>query len=229
LHGDWTLIGGFRRAVEGRVRFVECTYPRTLTWTLEEYATGVERALGRAGVSRGWLLAESFGSQVAWPLAGGGGFEADGVILAGGFGRHPLQVCVRASRWIGGNLPLKWITHALFGYARVARLRHRHKPEVVTAINDFLERRTELDRQAAVHRLRLIAMNNPAALARGLQVPVYALSGFFDPVVPWLPARKWLRNNCPSLREYRVVSGDHPVLNTASRTAAEQVLRWMNP
>jgi len=30
LHGDWTLIGGFRQALAGRARFVEVTYPRTL-------------------------------------------------------------------------------------------------------------------------------------------------------------------------------------------------------
>ena len=36
LHGDWTLVGGFRRALGGRVRFVEVTYPRTLIWTLED-------------------------------------------------------------------------------------------------------------------------------------------------------------------------------------------------
>ena len=35
MHGDWTLIGGFRNAVAGRVRFVEMTYPRTLTWSLD--------------------------------------------------------------------------------------------------------------------------------------------------------------------------------------------------
>ena len=28
LHGDWTLVGSFRKAVKGRVRFVEMTYPR---------------------------------------------------------------------------------------------------------------------------------------------------------------------------------------------------------
>jgi hypothetical protein len=31
LHGDWTLVGGFLRALGGRVRFVEMTYPRSLT------------------------------------------------------------------------------------------------------------------------------------------------------------------------------------------------------
>ena len=38
LHGDWTLVGSFRHALGGRVRFVEFTYPRTLTWSLEDYA-----------------------------------------------------------------------------------------------------------------------------------------------------------------------------------------------
>ena len=27
LHGNWTLIGGFRQALKGRARLVETTYP----------------------------------------------------------------------------------------------------------------------------------------------------------------------------------------------------------
>src|SRR5258708_12593168 len=68
LHGDWTLIGRFRNALAGRVRFVEVTYPRTLTWSLDDYAAGVETELSRRGVTRGWFLAESFTSQVLCPL-----------------------------------------------------------------------------------------------------------------------------------------------------------------
>ena len=55
LHGDWTLVGGFRQALAGRVRFVEFTYPRTLTWSLDDYATGIEQALAENGISSGWL------------------------------------------------------------------------------------------------------------------------------------------------------------------------------
>src|SRR5947209_4789033 len=67
LHGDWTLVSSFRAAVAGRVRFVEFTYPRTLTWSLDDYAAAVEVALLNHGVQQGWLLAESFSSQVPWP------------------------------------------------------------------------------------------------------------------------------------------------------------------
>ena len=58
LHGDWTLVGSFRRAVSARVRFVEMTYPRTLTWSLEDYAEAIETALAKQGIGRGWLLGE---------------------------------------------------------------------------------------------------------------------------------------------------------------------------
>ena len=68
LHGDWTLVGSFRRALGGRVRFVEMTYPRTLEWSLDDYAAAIEAALAERGIARGWLLGESFGSQVLWGL-----------------------------------------------------------------------------------------------------------------------------------------------------------------
>src|SRR6516165_665918 len=75
LHGDWTLVGSFRRALRGRVRFVETTYPRTLTWSLEDYAAAIESALASQGITGGWLLGESFGSQLIWPIAARRRFE----------------------------------------------------------------------------------------------------------------------------------------------------------
>src|SRR3982751_4900544 len=68
LHGNWTLLGGFRKAIAGRVRLVEAWYPSSLKWSLEDYAAGVEAALAQQGITRGWLLGESFGSQVVWPI-----------------------------------------------------------------------------------------------------------------------------------------------------------------
>ena len=68
VHGDWTLVSSFRAAVAGRVRFVEITYPRTLTWSLEDYAVAIQEALLSHGITRGWLLAESYGSQIAAAL-----------------------------------------------------------------------------------------------------------------------------------------------------------------
>ena len=228
LHGDWTLVGGFRHAVGGQVRFVEVTYPRTVTWSLDDYAQAVETALAERGIAQGWLLGESFGSQVLWSLVGRGRFQVQAVILAGGFTRHPMRWAVRLAERVGGGISLGLLTRILFGYAKVARYRYRRSPETLAHIQEFIARRTELDRRAAIHRLRLVAQNDPRPIARQAKVPVYALAGLVDPIVPWCFVRAWLRKNCPNLRAYQVIArADHNVLGTAPQTAARHVLRWM--
>ena len=228
LHGDWTLIGGFRKQVEGRLRFVELTYPRTLDWSLEDYACGVERALAKAEIRGGWILGESFGSQIAWPLVSRKRLSVEGVVLAGGFGKHPTHWGVLFGEKVVQLTSLELMKRVLLGYAKVAKWRFRNAPEVLAGVREFVERRTELDRQAAVHRLRLISGNDPASLTRKLNVPVYAISGILDPIVPWYPARKWLRQNCPTLKEFKIVHfADHTVLSTGSKTAADEIIGWM--
>jgi pimeloyl-ACP methyl ester carboxylesterase len=229
LHGDWTLVGSFRRALGGRVRFVEMTYPRTLDWSLDDYAHAIETALAEQGIDRGWLLGESFGSQVLWSLMARSRLQIEGVILAGGFVRHPMRWGVRLAERVSGGISLGLLARVLFGYAKVARYRYRHSPEVQANIQEFIDRRTPLDLQAAKHRLHLIAQNDLRPVARQVAVPFYALTGLFDPVVPWWWVRPWLKKNCPALREYRFVwSADHNVLGTGSQAAAEHVVRWMN-
>lgn len=228
LHGDWTLVGSFRKALGGRVRFVEFTYPRSLTWSLEDYAAGIEDALRERGITQGWLVGESFGSQIVWPVAARKNFQVQGLVLAGGFVRHPMQWAVRLAERVAGEIPLRLLTRILFGYARVARFRYRHSPETLADIGEFISRRTELDRQAAVHRLRLVKESDLCSAAREIDLPVYGLTGILDPIVPWFFVSRWLRKNCPSLRDYKIIySADHNVLGTAPNKAAEQVLRWM--
>jgi pimeloyl-ACP methyl ester carboxylesterase len=228
LHGDWTLVASFRKALAGRVRFVETTYPRTLTWSLDDYAAAVEAALAGRGINRGWLLGESFSSQVVWPLISRKRFEAQGVVLAGGFVRHPLQWGVRLAERLAGAVSLTLLTRILFGYAKIARYRYRYAPETLASIREFVARRTELDRQAAKHRLRLVAQSDPRPIARRPGMPVYALTGLLDPIVPWPWVRRWLRRNCPRLREYRILwRADHNVLGTAPQAAADQVVKWI--
>ena len=157
LHGDWTLVGSFRRALGGRVRFVEMTYPRTLDVVAGRLRRGNRGRAGRAGNWRGWLLGESFGSQVLWGLVARSRLQIEGVILAGGFVRHPMRWGVRLAERVSGGISLGLLTRVLFGYAKVARYRYRHSPEVQANIQEFIDRRTALDLQAAKHRLHLIA------------------------------------------------------------------------
>ena len=238
LHGDWTLIGPFRAAVAGRVRLVEFTYPRTLTWSLHDYAQAVHRALADQGITTGWLLGESFSSQVAWQMldqtersqgSADKMFRARGLLLAGGFVRHPLPWGVRLARLSNRLLPLKLFHLVLFGYARYARLRHGYTAATNADLQEFLERRTELDRQAIVHRYGIILENDLRPVARRTTLPVHYLSGFLDPIVPWPFVRSWLKKNCPGFQGARIVGGaDHNVLGSAARSSAEQIVRWIN-
>ena len=228
LHGDWTLIGGFRHAIGGKVRFVEVTYPRTLTWSLDDYAAAIETALTKNNITVGWLLGESFASQVVWTLVARGKFRAQGVILAGGFVKHPMYWVVQSAEKLAGGISTAFFVWIIFGYARIARFRYRHSPETLAKIDEFISRRTELDRRAAQHRLHLIAQNDPRDIAGQIHVPVFGLSGFLDPIVPWPLVRRWLGKNCPALCDYKIIrSADHNVLSTAPMEAAKQILDWI--
>jgi len=236
LHGDWTLVGSFRKHVTGKVRFVEMTYPRTLVWSLNDYAAAIEAALAENGITHGWLLGESFGSQILWAMVGRKRFQADGIILAGGFVRLPMRRALQLADRIFGEIALALVTQIIFPvtnktfawlYTKLARCRFRTAPETLEKINEFLERRTRLDFKAAQHRLHLIAQNNPRATAQSTSVPVFALSGWLDPLVPWFVVRRWLRKNCPALRDYKIIQGDHAVLVSAPKESAGQILEWI--
>jgi pimeloyl-ACP methyl ester carboxylesterase len=229
LHGDWTLIGRFRDKIAGHARFVEFTYPRTLTWTLEEYAAAVETALLKNQIRSGWLLGESFGSQIIWPLVMRGNFSADGIILAGGFVRHPLRGMVRRGERLLNWMPFGLLIRLGYAFTRVARIFYaRQSPERRAEIAEFAARRTRLDVQAAVHRLHLVAENDPRSIACATAIPIFYLSGLFDPIVFWPLARHWIKRNCPALHGVKIIpTADHTVLTTGSTPAARQILEWM--
>ncbi len=279
LHGDWTLVSSFRATVAGRVRFVEFTYPCRTDWTLEDYARAVVEQLAAHGITSGWILAESFGSQVAWkilervasgvspavepwrparrnereqvhdvkelrgsdraagrqpstsgetPDATAARFEPLGLIFAGGFVRHPVIWGVHGFHFAQRWLPWPCFQLLLKFYARFARLRHRQAPETLAAIDEFVRRRTRADNLAIASRYPLIARADFRDTARRMTLPVFALTGFFDPIVMWPFVHPWLRKNCPGFRARRIIfNADHNVLATTPKKSAEQVLAWM--
>jgi pimeloyl-ACP methyl ester carboxylesterase len=233
LHGDWTLVSSLRAALQGRARFIEFTYPRTTTWSLDDYARAVTAKLEERGIQRGWLIGESFSSQVAWKILEQGegavaGFQAQGLILAGGFVRHPLIWGVHGFHALHRRMPAWCFRGLLKAYGGYARLRHRRAPETRASVAEFLARRTEPDRAAIGARYPLIARHDPRPVARRVTVPVYALSGFFDPIVPWPFVYSWLHRHCPVFCGSRVIfNADHNVLGTAPVKSAEQILGWV--
>ncbi len=279
MHGDWTLVSSFRAAIAGRVRFVEFSYPRTATWSLDDYARGIEGMLRAKRIERGWLLGESFGSLPAWQvvkrflnrpgaqyesrptpspsqegsqrsdalgqvpsLTGLGvafsgseigepvGFQTQGLILAGGFVRHPVIWAVRMAGRVSSAIPMSCVKLFCVIYARYARFRHKRAPETLASIGEFVANRTmEADRQAIVRRYTLIVENDLRLVARQTHFPVFYLAGLVDPLVPWCYVRLWLRNNCPGYRGGKTMwRADHNVLGTAPGASAELIWQWMS-
>jgi len=228
LHGDWTLVGDFRKNLAGKVRFVEFTYPRTLEWSLDDYAAAIENALVQNEVRGGWLLGESFGSQILWMLVRRRRLEWLGLILAGGFVRHPTPWAARGMERCSGRLTLALLMPMLKSYGKIARWRYRHAPVTLAGIQEFIVRRTPADFRAARHRLHLLAENDPRMIASMNPLPLYYLTGGFDPIVPWPFVQDWLKKNCPSLRAVKIIRGaDHNVLGTSPEQSAKAVLGWM--
>jgi pimeloyl-ACP methyl ester carboxylesterase len=220
-------------ALGERVRFVEFTYPRTLTWTVEDHARAVLDRLSAHGIREGWILAESFSSVVTWAIlerAAAAGFTVKGVVLSGGFVRYPYPFIVRMTRAVNRVLPLWLIKVFCWIYGRYAVLRHRQAPETLEGVAEFVRRRCEeADRQAICHRYDVILQSDARRLVQNANVPVYQICGLVDPVVPWLPVRRWLKRHCQACKGWRLIwRADHNVLGTAPRAAAEQVVSWMN-
>ena len=258
MHGDWTLVQSFRHAIAGQVRFVEMEYPRTTNWLPEDYAREIEAALIAEGVGEGWVIGESFGSQVAWAMTGRssrdgrsrreeahsvsgqletphvvtyhhGAFRPLGLILAGGFVKHPWPRGAKFLRGISGWIP-SWAMRALLGvYSTYAHFRHRHAPETLASVGEFVANRfAPGDKAALQHRYTLIAEFDPRPVAAKTQLPVYHLAGLIDPLVPNALVHCWLKRNCPGFRESRtILSADHNVLGSSPQKSLEQILKWI--
>jgi len=235
IHGDWTLVGPFRARIVRSVRFVEFTYPRTLGWSLRDYAAHVLEALRREGINQGWLLAESFGSQVAWAVGEllregpqPPRFQMEGIILAGGFPEYPMKM---AARWVAtwkawtGNSGISW---AIRLYSRTLKWRLGGDAVGRQSAQEFLSRRTWPDAHAMLHRLHLLIDYKPSAGISKLTRPVYYLSGLIDPIVPWFLVKRQLPRVCGSFREAKVLlCGDHNVLGSAPAQSERQILKWI--
>lgn len=233
LHGDWTLLAGFRELAKKRFRLVQFTYPRSLSWTLEDYARAVDKAVREAGIASGWVLAESYSSQVAWAWLKlvqerATDFQFDGIILAGGFVRYPIRSSLLFARALFALTPW-WLWKGMFSvYLAYSGFRLRNAGPNGNNAKEFIARRTPLDIDAMGARVRLIAAADFRDVAERADCPVYLLAGVIDPVVPTWPVLRWLKKNCSAFSRHRMVwPADHTVLATEPAKSLEQIEKWI--
>jgi len=226
IHGDWGLIGAFRRELGARVRFVEFSYSKEDV-SVERLAELVHEELTANGVRSGWLLGQSFGSQVCWELLARG-FGADGVVLAGGFVKHPWPWGARLFRAALAIAPMRLIIPAYTLYTSMSKALASRGPEEAEEMLAFARSRSGKDWKATTYRLSLIAAADPRPIARATNVPVHYLGGKVDPLVPWPLVTRWLKAECPGYKgEVILPFADHNVLGSSPRESAEHVLSWI--
>ena len=236
LHGDWTLLAPFRTALAGRARLVEFAYPCRTDWKLHDYASAVEAALNSEGIGQAWLLGESFSSQVAWQLLANQSARRDtpapkfeGLILAGGFVRHPWPWGVRLAYGASRSVPMWFLKCACRLYGKFAGRKSCNCPELAADLDEFVRRRTtETDRAAITSRYSVIFESDLRPVAENCRLPVFHLSGGIDPIVPWWHVRPWLRRHCPGYRASRIIArAGHNILMSAPHESARQILDWI--
>ena len=216
LHGDWGLIGAFRRALGERVRFIEFAYSKEDV-TLERLAELVHAELAARGVSSGWILGQSFGSQVGWALMARG-FKADGVVLAGGFVKHPWPWGARLFRAVMSTVPFGVINPVYGVYTSLCNALARRGPEEAEELMAFARNRGGKDWKAATWRLSLIERADLRATARATNAPVHYLGGMIDPLVPWPLVTRWLERDCPGYKGRVILAyADHNGLGSSPR------------
>lgn len=226
IHGDWGLIGAFRRALGGRVRFVEFAYSKDEV-TMDRLAELVHSELSAQGVTSGWLLGQSFGSQVGWALIARG-FKADGVVLAGGFVKHPWSWGARLFGALLASVPSSVVNPAYLGYTAFCNTLSRRGPAEAEELLAFARNRGGKEWKAMSWRLSLIVSGDPRSTAQAMREPVHYLGGMIDPLVPWPLITRWLSAECPGYKgEVIIRSADHNVLGSSPRESAEHVLSWI--
>lgn len=236
LHGDWTLLAPFRAALADQASLIEFAYPRRTDWMLPDYASAVETALNSQGITRAWLLGESFSSLVAWQLLANQAARRDahgptleGLILVGGFVRHPWPWGVWLAHGASRAVPMWLLKGACQLYGKMAGRKACDCPGLTADLQEFVARRTnEADRAAITSRYQVIADNDVRPMARECRLPVFHLSGGIDLIVPWWHVRPWLRRHCPGYRASRIIArADHNVLLSAPHESARQILDWI--
>ncbi len=159
---------------------------------------------------------------------GGNRFAPTGIVLAGGFVKHPWPWGPNALRRMGTLIPHRAKKLFLKSYKLYAGLRHRNAAETLAGVDEFIARRNALDQMAMHHRLQLLDEYDPRPVAQRTTIPIHYLAGFIDPLVPYPLVRSWLGKNCPGYRGGKTFwRADHNVLATAPQAAAKTILQWL--
>lgn len=237
LHGESSLFSGLHDAASGALQVEKIDYPRAGCQGVSELGEHVLQTLVRRGIRRGWVLAESFGSLVIWELverifqSTAHEFQVEGIILAGGFIRHPRPRMVARLRTLVGWVP-DWAYRSAWHISgRLLATWYWRNPGRVASVKEFVRHRClPGDRSTLDQRAAWIVISDPRSSAAHFPGPVFQLSGGWDFIVPWGPVTRELQKITPGYRGRCLIwSANHGVLFEQPDACVKQILRWIQP
>lgn len=230
VQGDWTPMHRTGALIAEFSRLVLTAYPRNPAWTLEDHARAVLAVLDHLGLERAHLLAESYGSLVAWQVALLAPQRVQSIAIAGGFVLSPQRVGAACAAVFHRHGP-PWLMEAMVqGYLRWAT-RHSRHPEIASFRRScFPAIRAPQGWQALANRMRIIARADMRPHLPAIQCPVGYFGGAWDVVVPVRREIRTLRRGLGQACRFRAElfpRTAHDVLPARPRESAAWIRQWL--
>ena len=229
IHGDWTPLETAREALSERVRLVEVEYPKEPGWDLKHYADSVQELLASLKADKAHIIAESFGSLVAWEFALREADRIQSLILVGGFTSTPGVFKTLVAKTGLAVVPTQFFERAVDLYSQS---RGRRK----TVIHDgasgvpYSSLRTPPGHQAVIKRLAHVQEADYTSELHKMQFPVRYIGGERDRIIPVKREIALLDEALPELSSFesRLIPGaDHMVVSSHPEETASRICDWI--
>lgn len=227
VHGDWTPQAAARPMLSANFRLVELTYPKQPTWNVGYYVAALQQLMDGLDIKSAHLVAESFGSVIAWQF----GLELPkrirSLILVGGFCQPPGNRRLSIGRLGLSLLPTPLFEAGVDRYVSMRERQGRLKPEDGSAAYSSV--RSDIGRRATVRRLELIQSRDYQSNLHAISFPVRYIGGERDVTVPVRREIQTLENSLPQEADFKsrvIPKGPHMIISSHPDETAGQIIAW---
>lgn len=183
IHGDWTPLETARDALSSRVRLVEIEYPKEPGWDMQRYAHSVRELIDSLKADRAHIVAESFGSLVAWEFALHAPDRIRSLILVGGFTSTPGMFKTTVAKAGLSMVPTILFEKVVDIYSR-SRGRKKTDGHGGGSIIPYSSVRTAQGHRATISRLAHVQAADYRSELHKMHFPVRYIGGARDRVIP---------------------------------------------
>jgi len=230
VHGDFTPMHRAAPLLAAQLRLLELSYPRG-EFDLKEFVSGVGGLLGRLGIERAHLIAESFGSLVGWEIARTYPALVQSLILVGGFvGPLPHRRAFVAYHGLR-CIPPTVFELAVDLYVAARNIGSSGRPAPGLDLKPYFSLRGREGWRSTLGRLRAIADSDNRSFLSDVSFPVRYVGGARDLIVPGRAQQRYLAELLPpsaSFDGHTIPAAPHMILVSHPLETTSQILKWID-